>query len=370
MKLHMRRDELVRALTRVQGIVEKRTTNPLIANVLLSAEEATGLVVTATDTEISFVGTYEAEVEEGGTITLEAKHLFDIARNLPTEEVSMASAEDAPMEIEIRSGAAYFRVKGMSGENFPPVPRSGSDVAFHIGVDELRQMIECTAFSISTDDTRTGLNGASLEASAEGRIRIVATDGHRLSLVEGVIDGTLDRTGTLLPRKGMTELRKLADKAEGTFDVSFAQNQALFALENQCFSMRLLEGSFPDYRQVIPSDPSRAAILPCRTLQEALRRVSILSAERSHNVRMTLGEGILGLSSSHSEFGSASEELEAEIEGEPLDVGFNARYFLDVLAVTDAEQVRIEFGDSLSPCLIRPAIDGEALFVIMPMRLD
>lgn len=370
MKLHMRQDELVRALTRVQGIVEKRTTNPIIANVLLSAEEGSGLVVTATDTEISFVGTYEAQVDEPGTITLEAKHLFDIARNLPTAEVRLSTAEDAPTEIEIRSGASYFRVKGMSAENFPPVPRAGGEVAFRIEVGELQRMIERTAFSISTDDTRTGLNGASLEANQDGGVRMVATDGHRLSLAEGAIDGALERTGTLLPRKGMTELRKLADKASGTFEVSFAQNQALFALENQCFSMRLLEGTFPDYRQVIPSDPSRTAILDRKLLQDALRRVSILSAERSHNVRVTLGEGTLGLSSSHSEFGSASEELEAEVEGDALDVGFNARYFLDVLGVVDADQIRIEFGDSLSPCLLRPATDGDALFVIMPMRLD
>jgi len=370
MKLHMKKDELVRALTRVQGIVEKRTTNPIIANVLLSAEDSTGLVVTATDTEISFVGTYEAQVEDGGSITLEAKHLFDIARNLPTDEVSVVTAEDAPLEIEIRSGAAYFRVKGMSAENFPPVPKTGGETAFQIGVDELRRMIERTAFSISTDDTRTGLNGASLELIEGDRIRMVATDGHRLSLAEGSVQGTLERTGTLLPRKGMNELRKLADKAEGTFEVSFAQNQALFALDNICFSMRLLEGSFPDYNQVIPSDPSRSVVLERRLLQDALRRVSILSAERSHSVRMTVGEGVLGLSSSHSEFGSASEELEAEVEGEPLDVGFNARYFLDVMSVVDEDRVRIDFGDSLSPCVLRPAAEGDALFVIMPMRLD
>lgn len=370
MEFHIAKEELVRALQRVQGIVERRSTNPIIANVLLRAESA-GLVVTATDTEISFVGTYEAQVTTEGEITIEAKHLFDIARNLPTQEVSVQSAEDVPMEVEIRSGRAYFRVKGMAAESFPPVPGMAGESAMQITSGELRRVIERTAFSISSDDTRTGLNGASLEAVDDTRLRLVATDGHRLSLAEVVFQGELaGGQSVLLPRKGLGELRKLCDDSDDAYDIAFVQNQAVFHRGNVTLAMRLLEGVFPDYRQVIPSQPTRAVIVERRALIDGLKRASILAPERSNAVRFTIGDQLLGLQSNHSEFGSASEELEVETDGEPLEIGFNARYFLDALAVIADERVKLEFGDSLGPCLLKPAADTPAMFVIMPMRLD
>ncbi len=371
MDFHIAREELVRALSRVQGIVERRSTNPIIANVLLTADESRGLVVSATDTEISFVGNYEARVQAGGELTVEAKHLFDIARALPTDEVSVCSAEDAPLELEIRSGKAFFRVKGMTADNFPPIARMGGEGNLRIAAGELRHLIERTAFSISTDDTRTGLNGAAIEDRGEGRLRMVATDGHRLSLAEGAFEGTIDVAGSaLLPRKGLSELRKLCDDRAVVFEVSMVQNQAIFRRAGLALSMRLLEGTFPDYNQVIPKRPERQVVLPRRVLGDGLKRVSILAAERSNAVRFTVGDGTLGLRSSHSEFGSASEELEAQVEGDPLEIGFNAQYFLQVLSVLDDEAVRLEFGDALGPCVVRPAAADDALFVIMPMRLE
>lgn len=371
MEFHIARDELIRALSRVQGIVERRSTNPIIANVLISASADKGLVVTATDTEISFVGSYEARVEDAGEITVEAKHLFDIARSLPTPDVHLKSAQDAPMEIEIRSGKAFFRIKGMPADNFPPVPKIGGEPTMKISSGELRKLIERTAFCISTDDTRSGLNGASVESPGDGRIVLVATDGHRLGLAEGTFEGALDTEGgLLLPRKGLGELRKLSDDADTSFDVSFVQNQAVFRRPGLSISMRLLEGTFPDYRQVIPSQSSRAVVVDRNEFAAGLKRVSILAAERSHNVRFSVGDGVLGLQSNNTEFGSASEELDAVVDGEPLEVGFNARYFQDVLNVLGDERVKLEFGDALSPCLVTPVSDDVAMFVIMPMRLD
>ena len=371
MEFHIAREELVRALQRVQGIVERRSTNPIIANVMLRVDETAGLVVTATDSEISFVGSYKAQVTSGGEITLEAKHLFDIARNLPTPEVSVRSADDAPLEVEIRSGKAFFRVKGMAADTFPPVPGMAGEATMRIGTGELRKVIERTAFSISSDDTRTGLNGANLESMGEGRLRLVATDGHRLSLAEVGFEGEFrSDQSLLLPRKGLGELRKLCDDAQSSFDVAFVQNQAIFRRDQMTISMRLLEGVFPDYRQVIPSQAVRSVIVDRRVLADGLKRVIILAPERANAVRFELGDQVLGLHSSHSEFGSASEELEVEMEGEPLEIGFNARYFLDALAVIDDERVKLEFGDSLGPCLLKSAGDSTALFVIMPMRLD
>lgn len=371
MEFHIAREELIRALQRVQGIVERRSTNPIIANVLLRAETSAGLVVTATDTEISFVGTYAAQVTVDGEITIEAKHLFDIARNLPTPEVNVKSADDAPQEVEIRSGKAFFRVKGMAAESFPPVPGMAGEASMQMTAADLRRVIERTAFSISSDDTRTGLNGASLEAMDESRLRLVATDGHRLSLAEVPFQGELaEGQNLLLPRKGLGELRKLCDDSEEIFEVAFVQNQAIFRRQNVTLAMRLLEGVFPDYRQVIPSQAARSVVVDRKLLADGLKRVIILSPERSHAVKFSMGDQVLGLQSNHSEFGSASEELEVETEGEPLDIGFNARYFLDALNVIDDERVKLEFGDSLGPCLLKPAGDTPAVFVIMPMRLD
>jgi len=371
MDFHIAREELVRALSRVQGIVERRSTNPIIANVLLTADETRGLVVAATDTEISFIGNYEATVEETGEITVEAKHLFDIARSLPTDKVTVKSAVDAPLELEIRSGKAFFRVKGMTSDNFPPIPKMASEDTLKIRASELRRLIERTSFSISSDDTRTGLNGACVEDRGDGKLRMVATDGHRLSLAEGDFEGSIDVSGSvLLPRKGLAELRKLCDDPAAVFEVSLVQNQVIFRRSGMSITMRLLEGTFPDYNQVIPDQPERVAIVSRRALGDGLKRVSILAAERSNAVRFTLGDGTLGLRSSHSEFGSASEELEVETEGDPVEIGFNAQYFLQVLGVLDDDQIKLQFSDALGPCLVRPASTDDALFVIMPMRLE
>ncbi len=371
MEFHMARDELKLALSRVQGIVERRSTHPAIANVLLAADAERGLVVSATDTEISFVGTYRADVTRPGEIMVEAKHIFDIARSLPMPEVHVASAADAPQELEIRSGKAYFRIKGVDPATFPPIPTVSGDRAMVINGAELRKLIDRTSFCISTDDTRSGLNGASVEAPGEGRLVMVATDGHRLGLSEGAFEGVLPDRGTiLLPRKGLGELRKLCDDPEASFEVSFDQNQAVFQRAGMSISMRLLEGTFPDYKQVVPTQPSRVVVVDRREFAAALRRVSILSSERSNAVRFILGGGALGLLSSNAEYGSASEEVEAEIDGDELEVGFNARYFQDVLGVIHDDRVRMEFGDALSPCLIKPAGAADALFVVMPMRLD
>jgi len=371
MEFRIAREELVRALSRVQGVVERRSTNPIIANVLIEADEARGLVVSATDTEISFVGNYEAQVGQPGEITVEAKHLFDIARSLPTEEVSIGSAADAPLELEIRSGKAYLRVKGMTPDNFPPIPKMAGDPSLKIATADLRQLIERTSFSISTDDTRTGLNGANIEDRGDGRMRMVATDGHRLSLAEGPFEGALDTSGSvLLPRKGLSELRKLCDDPSAAFDVSLVQNQVIFRRAGMSISMRLLEGSFPDYRQVIPDQTERSVTVDRREFADAIKRVSILAAERSNAVKFAVSDGSLGLQSSHSEFGSASEDIEADTEGDPLEIGFNAQYFAQVLGVLDDERVTLLFGDALGPCLLKPSSTDDAMFVIMPMRLE
>jgi len=377
MEFRIAKDELIRALSRVQGIVEKRSTNPIIANVLLEVSE-NGMRVSATDTEVAFVGRYEIECVKAGSLTLAARQLFDIARLVPTETVEFKLSSGSA-QMQITSGKASFKVLGLAAEDFPAIPDPGELAGFKLESGAVKALVDKTLFSISSDDTRSGLNGAYVEvAEVNGRslLRFVATDGHRLSISgQPFADDSADHPRpVLLPKKGLAELRKLAD--EGTSDdepwkVAFTDTQAVFQRGNVAFSMRLLEGDFPDYTQVVPSSWQRRLIVHRESLLQALRRVSILAPEKSHPVRFAIEEGRLVVVARQPEAGEAREEIDAQIEGEDLAVGFNARYFLDALNVMSVDTVAVEMGDSLSPCLVKPG-EGESdeSFVIMPMRLE
>jgi len=373
MEFRIAKDELIRALSRVQGIVEKRSTNPIIANVLLEVDEG-GMRVVATDTEVSFIGRYRVECTRPGSLTLGARQLYEIARLVPTDEVSF-NLPEGEMQMEISSGRSFFKVLGLSADEFPEVPDPGEVEGFSIEFDALKDLIDKTLFSISSDDTRTGLNGAHVESRQVGEqtlLRFVATDGHRLSLCGRTYSGEYKAPRTvLLPKKGLAELRKLVDDGEGSWSVSFSESQATFRRGSISFSMRLLEGDFPDYEQVVPSSWQRRVLVQRDALSQALRRVSILASEKSHPVRFMIAGGTVPVVARQPEAGEATEELEAQVEGSDLEIGFNARYFRESLSALDTETVTVEIGDSLSPCLVRPGEgDADELFVIMPMRLE
>jgi len=377
MEFRIAKAELIKALSRVQGIVEKRSTNPIIANVLLEVSEE-GLRVSATDTEVAFVGRYSIDFVKAGSLTLAARQLFDIARLVPTETVSFKLPQGS-FQMEITSGPSSFKVLGLAAEDFPVIPDPGDLPGFKLDSGAVKALVDKTLFSISSDDTRSGLNGAHVEVcEVAGRnlLRFVATDGHRLSIsgqpfsqeAEGEV------RSVLLPKKGLSELRKLADEGESDgepWEVAFTDTQAIFQRGNIAFSMRLLEGEFPDYSQVVPSQWQRRLVVQREALLQALRRVSILAPEKSHPIRFAIEEGRLVVVARQPEAGEAREEIAAEIEGADLAVGFNARYFLDALGVMSGETVAVEMGDSLSPCLVKPGEgDSDESFVIMPMRLE
>lgn len=377
MEFRIAKAELIRALSRVQGIVEKRSTNPIIANVLLEVSDK-GMRVSATDTEVAFVGRYEVECIKAGSLTLAARQLFDIARLVPTETVEFKLASGGS-QMHITSGKASFKVLGLAAEDFPAIPDPGELDGFKLESGAVKALVDKTLFSISSDDTRSGLNGAYVEVTevnGKSLLRFVATDGHRLSISgQPFSDATSGAPrSVLLPKKGLSELRKLADEgnsADEPWQVAFTDTQAVFQRGNIAFSMRLLEGDFPDYTQVVPSQWQRRLLIQRETLLQALRRVSILAPEKSHPVRFAIEEGRLVVVARQPEAGEAREEIEAKIEGEDLAVGFNARYFLDALNVMSVDTVAVEMGDSLSPCLVRPGEgDSDESFVIMPMRLE
>jgi DNA polymerase-3 subunit beta len=373
MDFRIAKDELTRALGRVQGIVEKRSTNPIIANVLLEAS-GDGLAVSATDTEVSLQGRYVIECKSPGRITLGARQLFDIARQAPADSVSLSLQADGAT-VEIRSGRSNFKMLGLPASDFPAIADAKADGGIEIDAVSLKALVDKVIFSISGDDTRTGLNGAHVEAREDGDtrvLRLVSTDGHRLSLCGRPFRGEFAAPrSVLLPKKGLSELRRLLDADSAPWTVSFGATQAMFRLGTTSFSMRLLEGDFPDYQAVVPGRWQRRILLRKDDLVAALRRVSILASEKSSPVRFHIDGGSLTVSARQPELGEAKEEVEAQVDGEGLEVGFNGKYFLEALSALDADTASVEIGDSLSPCVLRPG-EGSAdeLYVIMPMRLE
>ena len=372
MDLYIDRDELIRGLSRVQGIVERRTTNPSLAHVLLSAS-GDRLRMTATDTLLALVSDYEARVESEGELSVDAQTLFQIARTLthPTVHLKLGSGN----RLAVRCGSAEFNVVGLGAEEFAPLPTRSDRSTLRMSGGALRRLIEETLFSVSPDDNRYGLNGAHMEevTSKEGgnRVRLVTTDGSRLSWSEAAYEGEFGMgRKMLLPRKALGEVKKLADIDERGWEISFGERSATFASEGLTLMVRLVDGEFPDYRQVVPQGFKRHVNLPRDAFAGALKRVGIMASDRNHSVRFAFEEDRVVLTAQNVDAGDVREEVAAELEGEPLFTGFNVKYFQDILGATSGDRLRLELGDALDPCLVRIPDRDDAMFVVMPMRLD
>lgn len=368
MEFKIARDELQTALYRAQGIVERKTTMPILSNVLIEASRDQGLVISAFDTEIGVQSRNTCEILKDGAVALPGRYLFDIVKSLPAPTVHFKRTPNS--QVEILSGAAKFKIVSAAAKDFPPLPTAEGVVFFPIQADELALMIELTQFAISADETRYNLGGVFFEQTEAGALRLVATDGHRLSLVERTLAEpvTIER-GVILPKKGLTELRRLLTEAGGHTEFGLTAGSAVLRRDGVMMVMRLLEGVFPDYRQVIPKENTRTVILKRSLLLDTLRRVSLVAQDKASGIKLEVGEGFLSLSSQNPDLGEAQEQLLAKVEGPPLKVGFNAHYLIEVLAVLTCDEVQIELSDELSPGLIRPVGDGGYLAVVMPMRI-
>lgn len=374
MKLSIDKSELQRGLARLQAVVEKRNSMPILANVLLNAsgEAAGGQVeLVATDLEIGVRDVHAAEVEEAGGITVSARKLFDIVRELPSEPVLLETRPDA--FLEIRSGRIHFSLAGAAAEEYPTLPGSSAERLASLQASILSTMIERTMYAASLDETRYNLNGVYFEVLAEGqKIRMVATDGHRLALVDRVVGSEVEglASDVIIPRKGLAELKRLVDEEDADqVELGFEGSSGLVRKNSVTLVMRLIEGKFPNYQQVIPTPGEHRLTLPSEPLIRAVRRVALLSAERSHAVKLELASGVLSLSSSNPDLGEAHEELDVDYAGEPLTIGFNARYLQESLVAFGAKEVELSLHDASSPVVVRPTDDEESLAVVMPMRL-
>ena len=379
MELKIATSELSKALGRSQGIVEKKSTMPILSHVLLEAKKDQ-IIVSATDLDLAVSSEHRegCEIMKEGALAVSARHLYEIVRALPEQQVTLKKAHNN--YLELRSGPSEFRIVGLPAEDFPALPRFDKVPFGDVDPQLLLDMVERTFFAVSTDETRYNLNGVFFEPSAE-LLRLVATDGHRLALVERQVGAAFGlKRGVILPKKGLQELRKLLQEivehhlVEGQSPetkLGFVENSAIFRRPGVTFSMRLIEGLFPDYRQVIPKAGDKTLKLGRERFQETLRRVSLLSTDKAHAVKLELTKGSLKVTSQNPDLGDAKEEVPVDYDGEPLKIGFNARYVLDVLSVLKSKDVSFELADDLSPGVLRGTeeVDQGFTAVVMPMRI-
>lgn len=371
MELGLAREELVQALYLTQGVVERRNTLPILSNVLLEAADD-ALLVTASDLEIGIRRKCGASVKKRGAVTVNARKLYEIAREIPADAVLLRALGTGL--VEVQGGRSHFRMVSLDAKDFPELPfGSGASGGARIRVTGklLGSMIDRTVFAVSTDETRFNLSGVLLEVPSSEELRMVATDGHRLALVSRAVAGAQSAHSITLPRKGLQELRRLLETGvdEEVEIVVSPRELRLLASGVELF-MRAIEGEFPDYRQVIPKETSNRVQVGRDDLLSAVRRVSLLASERSRGVKLQLERGRLEISANSPDLGDASEELEVEYAGEAMVVGFNGRYLLDVLAVHgEGDHIEIGLTNAVGPGTVRSEEDPDYTYVIMPMRL-
>jgi DNA polymerase-3 subunit beta len=370
MEFLITRDDLTRALTRVQGIVEKRSTTPILSAVLIQARPE-GVRMVATDKAMTFLGDFAANVRVPGEVAVDASNFFQIAKVLPPDVVTIRLIDN--LRLEVRCGNSSFKLNAYAAADFPVTPPLDQSRVLTAAGSELRRVIDQTLFAVAPEDNRYGLNGAHVEdiAGEVRTLRFVSTDGNRLCWSQAPFEGELGiARKMLLPRKALSEIRRLLDGYDGAAEIAFGERAAVFRIPGVMLHLRPLEADFPDYRQVLPTNSKRRVVLEREQLQESLRRVSIFATDGAHSVRFAFSADGLVLTARKLDAGDSREELPADLTGEPITMGFNARFVLEVLQVMQGARVVAELGDTLSPCLLKDPDDDRSLFVIMPVRLD
>jgi len=392
--------ELARGLHRAQGIVEKRTALPILSNVLVEASKSR-VSITATDLEVGVTGHHKAQVAREGSLTLSARHFYDIIRSLPKDAgdvtvkkldnnwaeilcgstARLSSNPDDPRSTQKSSQPAEilgvssieYRLLGMDAEEFQGLPEISQAKLFPIDPAALKAMIDKVLFAVSTDETRYMLNGAFFEQLGKEGFRMVSTDGHRLSCVDSKLAKDPKaaglEAGVIIPRKGLAEMKRLLENEEGPCSLGFSENNLVLRLGDVTAVMRLLDGQFPDYRQVIPESQKVNLVVDRKALVDGLRRVSIVSSDQKSDIKIQIRKGRLRVSTSNMDLGEAREDLKIDYLGKEMIVGFNARYMLDALNSIDTDQVDLSLEDDLSPGVLRPAGDQTHTCVVMPMRI-
>jgi DNA polymerase-3 subunit beta len=379
MELTISKRSFLKGLARTHGVADRKSSMPILSNILLSTESTNALRLAATDLYLGVSALSEAQVTGGGSVAVAARTLFDIVKNLPDGEVKWSVGPNHAAEI--RCGKVKYRIPGMPGDDFPPLPSAGRAEFVELDADAVGDLIARTHFSMSTDDTRPHLAGALFEGDGKV-VRMVTTDGHRLSKAEHRFDGSMLNFTMLVPNKGIGELKKLIDdlkadqkgKAEGErakIGIATTGGNAFFRGSDVLLSVKLADEQFPPYAKVIPQQQKRRVVCPRQSLVDSLRRISLVSNDKSGGVRFMVEPGSLRIVSESPEVGEGSEELDVDYAGDAVTIGFNARYLLDVLSALSEDEVALELSGELDPGVIKPVSDAATSFVgvVMPMRI-
>ncbi len=367
MEIRVARNKLLVALQRCQGVIPVKGTMPILSYIILEAGEE-GISLSATDLDVTIRSYTSAQIIERGSVTLLSRKLFEIVKALPEQEIYIKKQENN--YVKLVCGASSFVLVGLPAEDFPALPSYKEQDFFPIDKKILSDMIRRVLFAIPTVETRYTMVGSLLEL--EGKtISMVATDGHRLAYNTHQLQHELEqKIKVILPKKVLSQLKKLVDEVEGSIAASFQSKHAIFTSEDVVLMGRLLEGSFPNYQKVIPEKIKEEMLIERELLIHALKRVAILSDDNNRSVKFQMEKDTLILSSQESEFGDACEEISVKYSGQQRTIGFNAPYVLDVLGVIDGEIVEIGLNEALAPCLFKAQDATDYLCVIMPMTVQ
>ena len=377
MKLTIERAALLKALGHVQSVVERRTTIPILSNVLLRAEGGGKLALSATDMDLEIVERVPSRVEREGRTTVPAHTLYDIVRKLrdgaQVELETPSGVGGDRNEMVLRSGRSTFTLACLPPEDYPVMSAGELPHQFSLSAAELRGLIDRTRFAISTEETRYYLNGIYLhtvDISGTPMLRAVATDGHRLARVETQApEGSVGVPGVIVPRKAVNEVQKLLEDLSQDVTVEISTAKARFQFGDVVLTTKLIDGTFPDYARVIPTGNDKLLVVDRDPFKNAVDRVATLSSERGRAIKLAIAEGKITLSVNNPDSGSASEEIEADYDSAPIDIGFNARYLLDITEQLDGDTVLFKLADPGSPTLVQDRDGAAALYVLMPMRV-
>ncbi len=371
MKLSIERAALLRSLSHVQSVVERRNTIPILSNVLMKAEDGT-LTLATTDMDLEINESVAASVSEAGATTAPAHTLHDIVRKLPDGSDIELSLNTEGTQMTVKAGRSNFKLSCLPTTDFPEISAGDLPTGFSIPAADLRALIDRTKFAMSTEETRYYLNGIYLhEADQEGVavLRAVATDGHRLAQFEMPLpEGASGMPGIIIPRKAIGELRKLSEDAADTIQINLSENKIRFAFDHIVLTSKLIDGTFPDYQRVIPEGNDKIVEINSKVLTAAVDRVSTISDGKSRAIKISLNGKQMTVSASSADAGSATEEVEVNGETD-IEIGFNAKYLLDITSQIEGEGCRLTLADAASPTIIQDNSDPSALYVLMPLRV-
>jgi DNA polymerase-3 subunit beta len=372
MKFSVLRSDLVKALARVQSVVEKRTTIPILSNILIGANDQQ-LSLCATDMDLEIVDSVPATIGESGSTTVPAHTLYDIVRKLSDDVMLNFTLNEGGTSITLNSGRSNYKLGCLPREDFPEMTASKAANSFNLPASTLRNLIDRTRFAMSTEETRYYLNGIYLHTAEDSdgmMLRAVATDGHRLARYQVPLpDGAVQMPGVILPRKAVLELRRLLDEAGESIRLDVSEKMVRFTFDHVTLTTKVIDGTFPDYERVIPNNNDKSLDIDPKNFTRAVDRVATVAAEKTRAVKLSIKGNTMTLSANNDN-GSATEEVEVLYSNDQqMDIGFNARYLLDVTQLLEGTQCRLLISDSASPAIVQDNDDPTSLFVLMPMRI-